>query len=514
VARVSSSAPMSDDGEEQLLHVFRRIDLHNNGKVRLEEIVPVAKDLGIRCSKNTLKKVFQRVDPDGVGTIDLEKFKTLYAQVSTPERVKALLPEASASFLDYRNSVEQDPSFAKHFPMPQSFAATLKYQKHFHATVEAVRWVADGSFLAATSEGKLVVYDTGNHEDVPVKKCNIGSSLYCMDAFAGGRGVLVGLGKKKDNLLLWNMAEEQVLQRFTQDGPIFSCCLGKEVAIAGSNAGHIAMHDIETAACVASWPLHEAHVTSLKMEQDGQRAISTSRDGQVVVFDLNNASTASCVICKLEDAAAAYAVCDALWCGQYEILTGGDDFCVKRWDIRKPGAAPLSRYMGHTSCVRSLAISPDKKLFVSGATDSSIRLWALSPADVRGALTTESGASSTDLIADLIARRDQVIELVHAGEGDLAEVRELTNEIEHLKAKLGPAVGSDDGIIDVHGNIRAVLGFSGHSLAVGTLAWQSAGHADHRLVSGAQDEFVHLFEFSNGQVMSGMSDMSRQCSAV
>ena len=35
-----------------------------------------------------------------------------------------------------------------------------------------------------------------------------------MDAFAGGAGVLLGYGKKQENLLLWDMAESKALRHF------------------------------------------------------------------------------------------------------------------------------------------------------------------------------------------------------------------------------------------------------------------------------------------------------------
>ena len=40
-----------------------------------------------------------------------------------------------------------------------------------------------------------------------------------MDAHAGGRGVLVGYGKKSDNLTLWDMAEGRPLQTFVGGKP-------------------------------------------------------------------------------------------------------------------------------------------------------------------------------------------------------------------------------------------------------------------------------------------------------
>ena len=70
-----------------------------------------------------------------------------------------------------------------------------------------------------------------------------------------------------------------------------------------------------------------------------------------MIFDINAGSMPSCMISTIEDAAAGYTVHDALWCGDDEILSGGDDYAVKMWDIKRPQNAPLASYMGHTSCV-------------------------------------------------------------------------------------------------------------------------------------------------------------------
>lgn len=51
---------------------------------------------------------------------------TIGYQVSDPEKVKSVLTPASAAYLDYRSSVDQDPSFAKHFPIPQPVKASLR----------------------------------------------------------------------------------------------------------------------------------------------------------------------------------------------------------------------------------------------------------------------------------------------------------------------------------------------------------------------------------------------------
>lgn len=95
---------------------------------------------------------------------------------------------------------------------------------------------------------------------------------------------------------------------------------------------------------------------------------------------------------------------------------------------------------------------------------------------------------------------------MHEGEGDLEEVRSLTEEIEHLERVLNESKdGSDvavslqnvassrccssktpqeppqNDLVDSKGYIRALLGLTGHSLTVSSLAWSE------RLVSGGHD---------------------------
>lgn len=498
---------------DQLKHVFQRV-AGSSGRVGIEDLETAARELGIRCSKNALKKVFKLVDKDRAGCLDFDQFGSLIATVSDPEKVKSVLTPASAQFLDYRSSVDQDPSFVKHFPIPRPVKASLRYNKHFNQTLEAVRWVADGTFLAATGN-RLLVCDISTRSDVPLKCCEVGPSVYCMDALPGGRGVLLGYGKKTENLMLWDMAEERAIHLFpSQPSPVHSCCLTKEVALSGNKDGIVAMHDLETGACIQTWQVHEGLVTSISMADDGNKVCTTSRDGQVVIFDINAGSMPSCVVSTIQDAAAGYTVCDALWCGD-DLLSAGDDYCIKMWDARKSGLAPLASYMGHTSCVRSLALSPDGSLFASGAADSSVRIWAVKPYGIRDRLTKHPGSNVDkdnrviDLLLSLKERREQAIELVHAGEGDMDEVRQLTEEIDHLESVAKEVEEPcDSDLIDSNGYIRAMLGLAGHSLTVNSLAWQEDQKGGNRIVTGAHDESVCLFEFTDAEVMEGLTTVS------
>eukprot|EP00913_Durusdinium_trenchii_P033470 g31335.t1 len=429
-------------------HVFQRIG--DSRGVSMDHLEPAARELAIRCSKNSLKKVFKLVDKENVGSINFDQFNQLMTMVSDPEKVKTVLSPAAAPYLDYRSSVDQDPAFSKHFPIPRPLQPTMRYTRQLNASVEAIRWVADDTYLAATGE-HLILYEVNGSED-PTKRCHVGPSVYCMDAFVGGPGVLLGYGKKGDNLCLWDMAEEAPKLNFQGPSPVYSCCLTRELALSGNKEGLVAMHDLQTGKCIQTWQVHESLVTSISLASDGNKVCTTSRDGQVVIFDINAGSMPSCVISKIPDAAAGYTVSDALWCGEDEILSAGDDYCVKMW----------ATWMGNRR--RSLALSPDGALFASGAADSSVRLWALKPYGLRALEDFVRDVRSAGLVSGSLSR----------GPPSVSKAVQIEESPEDL--------------VDSKGYIRSLLGLTGHSLTVSCLAWHRGPDEKHRLLSGAHDD--------------------------
>jgi len=65
---------------EELKKVFQRIDLDSSGTLELEELETAARELGVRCSKNSLKKVFKLIDIDQSGSIDFQEFSIFFCQ--------------------------------------------------------------------------------------------------------------------------------------------------------------------------------------------------------------------------------------------------------------------------------------------------------------------------------------------------------------------------------------------------------------------------------------------------
>ncbi|MFI6504702.1 hypothetical protein [Nonomuraea typhae] len=58
------------------------------------------------------------------------------------------------------------------------------------------------------------------------------------------------------------------------------------------------------------------------------------------------------------------------------LLTGGEDFTARLWDIADPyRPAPLPQLNGHTGQVETVAFHPDGNLAATGSVDNTIRLW-------------------------------------------------------------------------------------------------------------------------------------------
>eukprot|EP00931_Biecheleriopsis_adriatica_P029732 TRINITY_DN17602_c0_g2_i1.p1 TRINITY_DN17602_c0_g2~~TRINITY_DN17602_c0_g2_i1.p1 ORF type:complete len:497 (+),score=123.60 TRINITY_DN17602_c0_g2_i1:52-1542(+) len=447
---------------DELMKVFKKIDLDNNGTLDLNEISIAAKELGVKCSQNALKKVFKMIDIDGSGVIDFEEFSVFFSKVGDPEKIKDVLSAASAAFLDYRTRVTEDPSFAKHFPLPPAVKPALKYYRHNNSNVEAIRWISATEFMSATGDGRLLIWDAANPTDKPIKESNLANgSVYCMDFQRGVRGVLVGFGSKKDNLWLWDAtADEPVCKYEGQDSAVYSCGLSERGVVSGNKNGRIVLNDLNSTMCVNSGVVHEGLVTSCQFHEDSRKILTCSRDGSILVMDAGTAALSDAIVCKIEDAAAGYTVCHALWCSEYEILSAGDDYGIKRWDIRMSTAPPVESYMGHTSCVTALALSEDKRFFASGDAKGSVRIWGLDPQWLRSRSTSATSCEESDSHPAYSAYT----------EGQMDDF------------------------------CRASLSLSGHSMSLCTLAWQDPVNGRAQVVSGAQDEMQCLYNFETASI--------------
>lgn len=168
------------------------------------------------------------------------------------------------------------------------------------------------------------------------------------------------------------------------DHPVYSCAVAADerFCVSGGKTGQVCFHDVnrgEAPLCVLNQ--HDGVTYCCTVNDDSVTVATASADSTIQILDMRAARTARSMI-TIDDAAAAGSVYKVIWRGEFELLSCGDDYCAKRWDIRNIGDGPLTNYFGHTSPVRALDVSSNKDLMVTGTADGCIRVWVVTKWDI------------------------------------------------------------------------------------------------------------------------------------
>jgi len=484
--------------------IFHKIDLDKNGTLDIGELEAASRELGIKCSKNSMRKIFKMIDVDGSGAIDFDEFFVFFGQISDPEKMKSLLSSANQAFYDYRQRVEDDPNFAKDFPFPRSTNPTQRYEFN-ESNVESVLWAPNDQVCAVTADGLLLLWDSSERGKrlAPKTKTFFGQTgVYCAEGIFGGGSekLLVGFGKKQDNLWLWDMATSTPLSKVSADeASIYSCAVHGTTAVSGSQIGNLSFVDLNRSDVVSKYEVHEGVIYSCAFNERGNTLCTASKDGNCHLIDPRQ-SYPGCLTATLEDASAGYSCNKALFVNDNELLIAGEDFCIKRWDIRNCSAPPVACYLGHTTHVKALALSEDRTLFASGAFDGSVRVWFV---DADGLKARSAGAPAPieKSLAELREEYERVADLVREGEADPREAQAIQA---HIKKYEGEGVAEDDAPGFKRGSHSlARLDLAGHRMACQTLAWKT-GAASSMVLSGSQDESASYYEVDSRALLASL----------
>ena len=177
------------------------------------------------------------------------------------------------------------------------------------------------------------------------------------------RKVVVGFCKKKTNKSddCENCCSS-VMQWNKTGAPAYSIGIhpDKTKFIMGNKQGTLMYYDLTKPDPLCELQAHEGVVYSAEWNKESSMIATASSDGLIHLTDLRSA--AQMVVNRtVEDAAAAGVCYQALWKGEYELLSCGDDYCMKKWDIRALKSGTVENYFGHTSPVRAICLSPCEK---------------------------------------------------------------------------------------------------------------------------------------------------------
>mmetsp|Transcript_15037 Transcript_15037/g.42751 ORF Transcript_15037/g.42751 Transcript_15037/m.42751 type:complete len:508 (-) Transcript_15037:81-1604(-) len=489
-------------GDEELRQMFSAIDQDGSGFIDESELQNALKLYGIQFSISSSQKLLRKIDKSGTGEIRFDSFKEFFGRVSNPDDLKMLLSAASRKFFDYKQMVDGDPAFAKTYSIPPLVTCRQKCGGHADA-VEKVVWISDTEVVSGSTDGEVRKSTVGQPGSVSL--FNVGSSLYSMSLSPDGRRLLVGHGTKDSNVTMWSLEEgggQSALMAYSgNEAPVYATAHGPEYLATGTKSGGCCVYSPSSAAPIITWDGHQGVVYSADLAKSGvnRGALATaSKDGTVKVWDARGSPTAMRAVAEIPEAAAGGAAWQALWRGDYELLTCGDDYSVKRWDSRKLADGPVSCYFGHSDIVRCIALSPCETFLASGTVGGSVRLWMSDQGQLLG-------NRLANLLREAAESRKSVTKLTEMFENsELEDANELKGakarraSLEAQSAELEAQIMQQKML----GCCQAQRSLDGSALPVSSLAWRSCAGGLMRVAVGSHDQNVHVFEVTSEELLA------------
>jgi len=472
--------------------------------------------LGVKCNQNSAKKILAKMDTDGNEEVDWAEFQAFFKSVTSSEQLKELLSKENHRYFEYKESVENDMAFSKTYVVPPSQAAAKKCVGHSDS-VEKVAWLSDSRLVSGSTNGDICIWDmlvektsavksSGPKQVRAEKRFQVDinkSALYSMAASRCGQRLLVGLGSLSENFSLLDVEDGSCKCQYKGiEAAVYTCAFsydGGQVA-AGSQRGDLCIYDIERPdEALMSWHPHQNVVRSLCFRPGGMERgtlCSASADGTVKLFDTRarNPTNPSApeTVAEIPDAAASGTVHQAIFRGESELFTCGDDDCIRRWDQRALKNGCLSSFFGHTAAVKSIALSPDEKFLVSGTQNGSVRIWL---ADEEGLLRSKE-EHLTSLLGKVnkeFKREEELFESGQLHEAAAIEQYGLNGErVKELEAQVSACVATRE-----HRSAlactQALFSLDGPTVPINTVTWRESGGSAW-IATGCQDPYVRLFD--------------------
>jgi GTPase SAR1 family protein len=171
-------------------------------------------------------------------------------------------------------------------------------------------------------------------------------------------------------------------------------------ALSSSLDKTICLWDLKTGAELQRFSGHTEGVRPVAALPDGRRALSGSFDATLRLWDLESGKELHRFEGHTKDVFALAVTPDGR-----RAISGSEDGTLRLWDIES--GAELRRYEGHTDAIQAIAVLPDGRQALSGSSDGTMRLWDLEKAagnsesigytTARIALLGDSGVGKTGL---------------------------------------------------------------------------------------------------------------------
>ncbi|QIV96183.1 WD40 repeat protein [Allofrancisella inopinata] len=272
----------------------------------------------------------------------------------------------------YRNF--RKTAMISYIELPPLPLLPLNYQNYITRIVDtqpisALKVLANGKIVTGHKHGIIKIWDLDN----PTNILELRTNQYPISALEVLSDEKIISGSGDGTIRIWDLNRptdltNPIVLRDVRDYMTILQILPdrKKLLSASSRNDNIRVWDLDNPTNPPLLlPGHQKGVLALKLLPDGERIISSSRDGTIQLWNLNTQT--STVLRKQTGTWAFEMLPDG------RIVSQGANHTIDVWHLNNP-RVPTHVLKGHKADIHSLKLLPDGRI-VSGSADYTIRVW-------------------------------------------------------------------------------------------------------------------------------------------
>lgn len=241
--------------------------------------------------------------------------------------------------------------------------------------VLTISFSPDGKTLAAGGNDRIIkLWDVRSGQQIKSLEGSSGSILSI--AFSpDGKTLVSGIdsvGSGQSQIKLWSVESGQPLKTFNVD-LLFREAVsvsfspdGKIVAYSGNFDDDVKLLNIENGQQIKSLDGHSGAVMSVAFSLDGKILASGSYDKTVKLWDIETGR-------QIKSFEGDSGILSVAFSKDNKTIISSSFTTIKLWDVTT--GRQVKSFTGHPQLVKSIAFSPKNNLFVSGSTDTTMKIW-------------------------------------------------------------------------------------------------------------------------------------------
>ncbi len=274
----------------------------------------------------------------------------------------------------------------------------------------------DGRTLVTACQGsQLMIWDLVKKTCKATSKGFINAELPVVSASLNGRLIVQG---GFESLRVWDRKEgiSRSFDIFKITPRSLAISPDDKKLVCGFDDGSVIFYDLNSQEFLDELPYHRAEARSVIFSPDGRLIISGGDYGKIYVYSVDQMST----IADFEGPSVWSLA--ASWKGE-EIFAACRDGNIYHWNTKQKKL--IRKFSGHQEEVRSISVSSDGNLLLSGSYDATVRIWdAHSGRCLYTAYEHEGGVTGVWLQWE----EKQGYRAVTASEGDGVRIWQITDK--------------------------------------------------------------------------------------